>query len=224
MFFIEKTIRKVCLKLSIKRVFRLINDTSIESIDIHIEENSRASYKEKQNNVRVLHSKFNEIYKNEQVLEISTKSPIEIGRELSAFNLKYNINNKEYPLECVFQSSKVFEKGGPNIDLLEVEPFQVKRDRRLRNSGNLIGFTLDNVNYPLEPKTLFYDWIYINALSKKPNLYKKIINYNAFTDIEFKPERAINCQAKSVALFVVLYKQGLLNEALSNIELFKKYV
>jgi hypothetical protein len=76
----------------------------------------------------------------------------------------------------------------------------------------------------LEPKTLFYDWIYINALNKKPNLYKKIINYNAFTDIEFNPERSINCQAKSVALFIALYKQGVLNEALSNIELFKKYV
>ncbi|MDF2804181.1 MAG: hypothetical protein K0S61_4084 [Anaerocolumna sp.] len=216
--------RKRGLILSIKRVFKLINDTSIESIDINIEENSKASYKEKQNNVRILHSKFKEIYKNEQILEISTKSPIEIGRELSAFNLKYNLNNKEYPLECVFQSSKVFEKGGPYEDLLEIEPFQVKRDIRLRSSGNLVGFRLENVNYQLEPKTLFYDWIYINALNKKPNLYKKIINYNAFTDIEFNPERSINCQAKSVALFIALYKQGLLNEALSNIELFKKYV
>ncbi|WP_423237059.1 DarT1-associated NADAR antitoxin family protein [Clostridium saccharobutylicum] len=158
------------------------------------------------------------------MIEISTKSPIELGRELSAFNLKYSINNKEYPLECVFQSSKVFEKGGPYKDLLKIEPFQVKRDRRLRSSGNLVGFTLDNVEYPLEPKTLFYDWIYINALSKKPTLYKKLINYNAFTDIEFNPERAINCQARSVALFIALYKQGLLNDALSNIEIFKKFV
>ena len=205
-------------------MFRLVNDIEIESIDINIEENSRANYKEKQNHVRTLHGKFNEIYKNEKVLEISTKSPIELGTQLSAFNLKYKINNKEYPLECVFQSSKVFENGGPYLDLIDAEPYQSKKDRRLRNSGNLVRFKLENVDYPLEPKTLFYDWIYINALSKQPNLYKKIINYNAFTDIEFNPERSINCQAKSVALFVILYKQGILNEALSNIEVFKNYV
>jgi len=212
------------VSLSIKKVFRLVNDIEIESIDINIEENSRANYKEKQNHVRTLHGKFNEIYKNEKVLEISTKSPIELGTQLSAFNLKYKINNKEYPLECVFQSSKVFENGGPYLDLIDAEPYQSKKDRRLRSSGNLVRFKLENVDYPLEPKTLFYDWIYINALSKQPNLYKKIINYNAFTDIEFNPERSINCQAKSVALFVILYKQGILNEALSNIEVFKNYV
>lgn len=212
------------VSLSIKKVFRLVNDIEIESIDINIEENSRANYKEKQNNVRTLHGKFNEIHKDEKVLEISTKSPIELGTQLSAFNLKYKIDNKEYPLECVFQSSKVFENGGPYLDLIEVEPYQSKKDRRLRNSGNLVRFKLENVDYPLEPKTLFYDWIYINALSKQPNLYKKIITYNAFTDIEFNPERSINCQAKSVALFVILYKQGILDEALSNIEIFKKYV
>lgn len=210
--------------LSIKRIFRLVDDITVESIDVNIEENSRSSYKEKQNNVRLLHSKFNEIHKNEKVLEISTKSPIELGRELSAFNLKYNLNNNEYPLECVFQSSKVFEKGGPYTDLVKIEPFQVKRDKRLRSSGNLIGFRLQNINYPLEPKTLFYDWIYINALSKQPNLYKKLISYSAFTDIEFNPERAINCQAKSVALFLALYKQDILDDVLSDIEIFKKYV
>lgn len=210
--------------MSIKRVFRLVNNIAIGSIDINIEENSRASYKEKQNNVRMLHNKFNELHKGEKVLEISTKSTIELGRELSAFNLKYNLNNKDYPLECIFQSSKVFEKGGPYRDLLEVEPFQVKRDKRLRSSGNIIGFTLQNVNYSLEPKTLFYDWIYVNALRKQQHLCKEIINYTAFTDIEFNPERAINCQAKSVALFVALYRQGVLDEALSNIEIFKKYV
>lgn len=210
--------------MSIKRIFRYIKEFEIEEIDVNMENLDGRNFQEKQNNVRRLHGRFNELYKNENIIEISTKSPIELGRELSAFNLKYSINNKEYPLECVFQSSKVFEKGGPYKDLLKIEPFQVKRDRRLRSSGNLVGFTLDNVEYPLEPKTLFYDWIYINALSKKPTLYKKLINYNAFTDIEFNPERAINCQARSVALFIALYKQGLLNDALSNIEIFKKFV
>lgn len=210
--------------MSIKRIFMYVKEFEIEEIDVNMQNSEGRTFQEKQNNVRMLHGRFKELHKDENIIEISTKSPIELGRELSAFNLKYIINNKKYPLECVFQSSKVFEKGGPYRDLLEVEPFQVKRDRRLRSSGNLVGFALENVNYPLEPKTLFYDWIYINALSKQPNLYKKLINYSAFTDVEFNPERAINCQAKSVALFVALYKQGILDGALSNIEIFKQYV
>ncbi|WP_238917998.1 hypothetical protein [Clostridium sp. YIM B02555] len=208
--------------MSIKRIFRYIKEFEIEEIDVNMQNSDGRSFKEKQNNVKRLHERFNEMYKTEKVLEISTKSPVELGRQLSAFNLKYNFNNKEYPLECVFQSSKVFERGGPYKDLLGIEPFEVKKDRRLRSSGNLVGFNLENMNYPLEPKTLFYDWIYINALSRKPNLYKELIIYNAFTDIEFNPEKAINCQAKSVALFISLYKQGLLNDALSNMEIFKK--
>lgn len=210
--------------MSIKRIFRYVKEFEIEEIDVNMQNSDVRTFQEKQNNVRILHERFNELHKDEKVLEISTKSPIELGRELSAFNLKYRMDNKDYPLECVFQSSKVFEKGGPYRELIDVEPFQVKKDRRLRNSGNLVGFKLENVNYSLEPKTLFYDWIYVNALSKQPNLCRKIINYNAFTDIEFNPERAINCQAKSVALFVALYKQGILDEALSNIEIFKQYV
>ncbi|WP_315076412.1 DUF6977 family protein [uncultured Clostridium sp.] len=210
--------------MSTKRVFRIINDREIESVDIEINELHRASYKEKQNYVRILHKKFNNIYKNEKVLEISTKSPIDLGKKLSAFNLEYEIKNNKYFLECVFQSSKIFKNGGPYKDFLLMEPVDVKRDKRLRNSGELVGFRLEGVDYPLEPKTLFYDWIYVNALYKQPNLYKKIIEYSAFTDIEFNPQRAINCQAKSVALFVSLYKRGLIEQALSDIDIFKQYV
>lgn len=212
------------IKVNIKSIFRYVEGFEIEKIDIDIESSEGKSFQEKQNNIKILHQKFNELHKYEKIIEISTKSNIKLVRELSAFNLKYDLDYKEYPLECVFQSSKVFEKGGPYRDLINVEPFQVKRDRRLRNSGNLVGFKLKDANYPLEPKTLFYDWIYINALSKQKHLCQEIISYNAFTDIEFNPKRSINCQAKSVALFVALYRQEMLDEALSNIEVFKKYV
>ncbi|WP_460276964.1 DarT1-associated NADAR antitoxin family protein [Clostridium sp. CTA-5] len=210
--------------MSTKRVFRIINDREIESVDIEVDEVARASYKEKQNYVRILHKKFNDIYKNEKVLEISTKAPVDLGKKLSAFNLEYEIKNNKYFLECVFQSSKIFKTGGPYKDFLLMEPVEVKRDKRLRNSGELVGFRLEGIDYPLEPKTLFYDWIYVNTLYKQPNLYKKIIEYNAFTDIEFNPQRAINCQAKSVALFVSLYKRRLIEQALSDIDIFKQYV
>ena len=57
-----------------------------------------------------------------------------------------------------------------------------------------------------------------------PSLVAQIKNYNVFTDIEFNHEKSINCQARSVAIFVGLLKNGLLEKALSNIENFKKIV
>ncbi|MFP3398368.1 hypothetical protein SB749_18775, partial [Brevibacterium sp. SIMBA_078] len=72
------------------------------------------------------------------------------------------------------------------------------------------------------PKTLFYDWLYLNALSLNEELIKEVIKYDAFTDIEFNPGKSINCQARSVALFVALYKTGELEEALSSEDNFKK--
>jgi uncharacterized protein DUF6977 len=41
---------------------------------------------------------------------------------------------------------------------------EVKRDPRLRESGRLIAFEFDGVSFPLEPKTVFYDWLYVTFL------------------------------------------------------------
>jgi hypothetical protein len=38
--------------------------------------------------------------------------------------------------------------------------------------------------------------------------------YAGFTDIEFNPQRSINCQARSAALFLSLMKRGDLESAL----------
>lgn len=62
-------------------------------------------------------------------LEISTKSEEPLGRKLSAFHLTLN----HYALENVFQSAKVFENGGPYLDLLNVAPREAKHDERLKN-------------------------------------------------------------------------------------------
>jgi len=44
--------------------------------------------------------------------------------------------------------------------------------------------------------------------------------YDAFTDIEFNPDRSINCQAYSLALFRALQERNLLSEALASKEAF----
>src|SRR5713101_1701198 len=93
------------------------------------------------------------------LLEISTKSEEKVGQRLSAFNLKVQSHLGELPLESAFQGSKVFERGGPFTDLYEADVRDAKRDLRLRESGRLTGFKFENLSFPLEPKTVFYDWL-----------------------------------------------------------------
>jgi len=169
--------------------------------------------------IKSLHESIEKRFPNKKILEVSTKSEIPIGKALSAFNLRY----QNIPLENIFQSSKVFENGGPYKDILEVSPNEAKRDERLKNSGDLVHFYYKGEKWSLHPKTAFYDWIYINALYEiyfKNSLYQEVLNYDIFTDIEFNHKKSINCQARSVAIFVTLIKNGLIKDYLSNKSIF----
>lgn len=153
------------------------------------------------------------------LLEVSTKSEEKVGQRLSAFSLKVHSDRVgKIPLEAAFQGSKVFERGGPYTDLYIVEDVRdAKRDPRLKESGALKGFEFENLWFPLEPKTVFYDWLYIGALYEHREwLRTHIFRYAGFTDIEFNPERSINCQARSCALLVTLMKNQWLDEAVSS--------
>lgn len=175
---------------------------------------------QKQKSIESLHNAIKELYYDAEILEISSKSPIELGRKLSAFNLKLD----GIALENIFQSSKVFEYGGPYEDLLSKTPIEAKKDPRIKDSGRIIGFKYQGINYPTIPKTLFYDWIYCQALYSDKELMSSIINYDFFTDIEFNHEKSLNCQARSAAIFVSLYQKGLLEECLADIVKFEECV
>ena len=152
------------------------------------------------------------------LLEISSKSQSERGRHMSAFHM--TVPTKCYgriKLELAFQGSKVFEHGGPYTDLYrkaETEVGHAKRDPRLKQSGNLVGFSFDGTDFPLEPKTAFYDWLYCTFLWDHREWATKLYAYAGFTDIEFNPQRSVNCQARSAALFLALMKRGDLDTAL----------
>jgi len=152
------------------------------------------------------------------ILEISSKSKIPLGVELSAFNLMITTkkNRKSFSVETAFQSSKVFEKGGPFTDLLEGTSMQAKKDIRLKESGDLIGFDFFSTKFSIKPRTFFYDWLYINALEQNKKLANQLVDYAGFSDIEFNPKKSINCQAYSAALYVSLIKSGNIEEALSS--------
>lgn len=158
------------------------------------------------------------------LLEVSSKSDELAGRHLSAFHLSVIGSVGKMPLECAFQGSKVFERGGPYVDLYRSEPRDAKRDTRLRDSGDLIGFNFDGAEFPLEPKTVFYDWLYLNAIFRHRDWLKNRLDgkvrYFGFTDIEFNPNRSINCQARSCALFVSLTREQKLENYLISAEAF----
>lgn len=183
------------------------------------------SVSQKQKSIASMHEQIMEKNPDYNVLEISSKSSNELGIQLSAFNLMIHTKNeKSFSVESAFQASKVFSGGGPFIDLLLKNSREAKKDSRLKSSGQLVSFKYLNRNFPLEPKTFFYNWLYINALSMNENLSQKILKYNAFTDIEFNPQKSINCQAEAAALYVSLSNRELLESSLNSIENFKENV
>jgi hypothetical protein len=171
---------------------------------------------EKKENIKSLHEAAEKAgYLN--VLEVSTKSANKRGRHLSAFHVKVKTTHKgSVPLECAFQGSKVFEHGGPFVDLFNSEPRDAKKDRRLKESGQLVAFRFEGVDWPLEPKTTFYDWLYLTSIYPHREWAVKLYVYGGFSDIEFDPTRSINCQARSLALFLSLMKRGQLDDAMKS--------
>ncbi|MDE6915254.1 MAG: hypothetical protein K2P39_00435 [Lachnospiraceae bacterium] len=157
---------------------------------------------QKQKSIESLHNAITKADINARPLEISTKSREPVGAKLSAFNLRLD----DCALENIFQSAKVFEKGGPYLDLLDVPPREAKRDERLHQSGNLRAFRYQNEDFPLIPQTVFYDFIYLAAVKSSLTAEEihAIAEFNYFTDIEFNPAKSINTQARSAALIKLI--------------------
>ena len=149
-----------------------------------------------------LHAAYVARYPGAQVLEISSKSAQELGVKLSAFNLTKCVPSlgRSIPVECVFQGGKVFEAGGPYTDLYQLAPWDAKGDERLRTSGAVKAFSFEGREYPNDPPTAFYCWIWCNALLEHPELVEEILRYDAFTDIVFNPKKSRNCQAEAAAI------------------------
>ena len=145
-------------------------------------------------------------------LEISTKSNTDLGVSLSAFNLKLDVDTQFVSIESAYQSSKVFKNGGPYRDILNFNSYDAKKDERLKNSGELIGFEFEGNEWNVTNSPNFYDYLYIRALTDFED--KKLIQeFDCFTDIAFsqtslkyKNNLSFNCQARSVAIYL-----GLLN-------------
>lgn len=198
-------------------------DTSelVKEIFCQLEWNSGFAPIQKKKNIAALHASAAKLG-FAPLLEVSTKSDSPLGEHLSAFNLKVRTwEFGEIPMECAFQGSKVFERGGPYTDLYVVaDAKDARKDDRLHESGRLVEFTFEGKSFQLEPKTAFYDWLYINAIYPNWRQFSALKQYAGYTDIEFNPYRSINCQARSCALFVTLVLKGILERAIMSPDTF----
>lgn len=171
------------------------------------------SVAQKKKSVESLHHAFIEKYSSKKILEISSKSESDLGIMLSAFNLQIKLlNGHKASVESLYQSSKVFEHGGPYEDIRYKSPLEAKRDERLKTSGDVIAFMHKDERWGIEPKTAFYNWLYLNVLNLNNNLKNQVLEYDAFTDIEFNPKKSFSCQANAIALYVSLRRNKLLEE------------
>ncbi len=155
------------------------------------------------------------------LLEVSSKSEGKVGQHLSAFHLKVSSpHHGEIALESAFQGSKIFQNAGPFVDLYCADAKTAKRDPRLRESGPIVGFEFEGTRFPIEPKTAFYDWLYIRSLYPHRAWCERLNVFCGFTDIEFNPKRSISCQARSCALFLALCRKKLIDMAVESTEAF----
>ena len=172
------------------------------------------SVEQKKKSVNSLHEAFKEKYPTKKVLEISSKSEFDLGIMLSAFNLQIELRHgHKASVESLYQSSKVFQEGGPYDDIRYKSPLEAKRDERLKSSGNVIAFEHKGNRWNIEPKTAFYNWLYLNVLNLNSDLKNQILEYDAFTDIEFNPKKSFSCQANAIALYVSLRRNDVLKES-----------
>ena len=168
-----------------------------------------------------LHNAAKEDLRIESILEISTRSDTTLGLQLSAFNLEKLIGGKKYSVESIYQSSKVFEFGGPFTDLVRGSSLDAKTDLRLKTSGKLLHHEFEGQIWPLASSPNIYDLIYISALLEF-KARQEILGFTAFTDIAYsqitlksKPGKSFNCQARSVAIYVSLANRHPENEILT---------
>lgn len=171
--------------------------------------------------IRSLHS---EIRKSgyDKVIEVSTKSEDEIGRKLSPFNLMVSINGERLPVESYYHGSKVFDDSGVNVRLTECEhmkPCKTKqfvRETVKERNLKLVGFETNDKKFELSSKGMCFDYLYILGLTQNEDLADYIMKKDVFTDLMFKREKGIGCQARSCALYKYLRTNGLVEQFISN--------
>ena len=191
------------------------NPSLVKKVSVEFKWNPGFAPAQKKKNIVALHeSAKNKDKELAPLLEISTKSEDSLGQRLSAFKLKIETEIGEITLEAAYQGSKVFENEGPFTDIYKKSSREAKKDARVKEPCKLIGFDFFGEKWDSVPETAFYNWLYLKAAKRLHPDLERLHNYKGFTDIEFNPQKSINCQAYACALLVSLMRRDLLDKAL----------
>lgn len=196
------------------------SEPGVREVEVEFEWFPGFAVSQKQKSIAALHNAAD----FHPILEISSKSEDDLGVKASAFNLSFftKSSNRKVSVESAFQGSKVFAYSGPFPDMYEMTARQAKKEIRVRQHGTLTGFNFFGKDFPIRPRTFFYDWLYINTLHKDEELSTSMCRFAGFSDIEFNPDKSVNCQAFSAALYVSLVRCGMLDQVLESADAFKK--
>ncbi len=168
-----------------------------------------------------LHHNFLSAYPGSHPLEISSASLNPIGRALSAMHLKKTTSSgKLTSVESAFQSSRIYRDGseqiGPFPEYLYADGREAKKQVKAASRGlHSYEYLFDGIHFgaPDFHISLFYDFLYLNALTEKDNTETmcRLVEggFDAFSDLV---TNSLNSQARSCAIFVGLVKAGLVDE------------
>ena len=204
---------------------RVNSDNLVKTDMVRFERHVGFASRQKKKSISDMHQVIRKKYGFAKVLELSSKSGDKLSFALSPLSLQLfnDYDGQQYSVENAFQSSQVFEYGGPYTDLLTAPPRQVKKDERLITSGELISYNYFSLEWSVEPLTTFYDWLYVTALKQNTHLHDEVMQYQAFTNIEFNPKKSIHCSAYALAMFVALNKRQLLHDIEDPMVFFNLY-
>lgn len=173
------------------------------SIDVDFEWHSGFAISQRRKSIDSLHRSALATGEASKVLEVSSRSQEVVGMMLSAFSLRIaHPDHGRMSLESGFQGSKVFSSTGQLTAAYKLDARDAKSLAREVNSHeSLVGFRWGSFEWSLEPKSWFYDWLYIKAVLESDNSLTGLIRqFDGFTDIEFNPDKSFNCQARSCAI------------------------
>jgi len=200
-----------------KLVF-IVENGRIYEQELRVDYHGGFSLVQKHKMIDSLHRRILET-KNYRILEVSRRSKDSLGGELSAFHLSVKMDGQSYFVECIYQASKVFHENVQYIECLSLSPLEAKRliqSKVETEKLSLTHFNLLGTDFPLHPETIFYDYLYIVALSQNPSLGNRVTDFDCFTDIEYNHKRQFASQARSCAIYKYLVENGLVEDAVKD--------
>ena len=190
-----------------------------EEIHVQFDYFQGHSLSQKRKNQIGLHQNFLARYPEYKVLEVSGASLNSLGAALSAMNLKKQTTKGLTSVESAFQSSRIYginDDIGPFPEYLFLPGKECKKLVKEKSQGLIsYHYYFDGMDFyaPKHFISLFYNYLYLNALCEKENreVAERLIagEFTAFSDLA---TTSLNSQARSCAIFVSLYRSGMINE------------